>query len=55
MATRDPVTVGGWYEETDGRVAEYRWRNGQPRRERVVASWAEVPERPSWATPESHP
>jgi hypothetical protein len=29
MATKEPVTVGGWYENTDGSWTEYTWRNGE--------------------------
>lgn len=27
-ATKEPVTVGGWYEHEDGTVGEYVWREG---------------------------
>lgn len=47
--TIEPVTVGGWYENTDGSVSEYRWQSvGQSqghRLVRTVASWADVPGR----------
>lgn len=28
-ATQQPVTVGGWYENTDGTWTEYTWRAGR--------------------------
>ncbi len=43
--TVEPVTAGGWYERTDGSVGEYRWFDGQVRCARVVACWADVPDR----------
>lgn len=39
----EPITIGGWYER-DGRIAEYRWRDGQLVEVRAVASWDLVPE-----------
>lgn len=51
MSTTIPVTVGGWYEEIDGGVAECRWRSGNLVRVRQVSSWSEVPDGPSWAAP----
>lgn len=37
----EPVTLGGWYERTDGTVTEYWWRGtGQLHEGRTVASWA---------------
>lgn len=44
-ATLSPVTQSGWYERIDGTVGEYVWRDGFVRLSRVVATWADVPER----------
>jgi len=41
--TIEPVTLCGWYELTDGRVAKFTWRGGLLQEDRVVASWAKVP------------
>lgn len=43
--TKEPVTVGGWYEHTDGTVGEYHWRDGFAQLVRTVSGWAEVPAR----------
>ena len=48
MVTKEPVTLSGWYEHTDGTVGEYRWAGGQVVLGRVAACWAEVPSTPSW-------
>lgn len=40
-----PVTVSGWYKNTDGSVTEYTWRNGRLAAGRMAASWADVPSR----------
>jgi hypothetical protein len=45
MATVEPVTTSGWYENTDGTVSRYTWRSGQLDLDRTVPSWAEVPSR----------
>jgi len=29
MATKEPVTTSGWYENADGTWTEYTWRAGQ--------------------------
>jgi hypothetical protein len=29
--TTEPVTIGGWYEHTDGSRGRYAWIEGQPR------------------------
>jgi hypothetical protein len=49
--TTRPVTSSGWYEETDGTIAEYKWCAGRLVRGRTAPSWAEVPESPSWEAP----
>ncbi len=41
--TKEPVTIGGWYEHTDGSVGHYLWANGNARLQRTVPSWADVP------------
>jgi hypothetical protein len=43
--TKEPVTLGGWYEHEDGTVGDYQWSQGQAQLVRTVASWAEVPSR----------
>lgn len=42
--TLEPVTVGGWYERTDGTIGLYRWNHGQLSCERSVAGWDRVPD-----------
>lgn len=37
-----PVTVGGWYEQANGSVAEYAWFRGEVRMVRSAVSWSEV-------------
>jgi hypothetical protein len=47
--TKESVTIGGWYEHTDGTVGEYRTlAPGQVQLVREVASWADV-EKPDYA------
>lgn len=41
--TLEPVTLSGWYEQTDGRIAKYRWSDGELICDRTVASWKDVP------------
>lgn len=41
--TKEPITMGGWYECTDGSVSLFRWAHGHAKRVRTVASWTEVP------------
>lgn len=43
--TKEPVTIGGWYEHDDGTVGEYTWFEGQVKLSRTVATWADVPSR----------
>lgn len=43
MKTKEPVTVGGWYELTDGRVQRFGWVAGQVHAHEIVESWADVP------------
>lgn len=45
MATKTPVTVSGWYENTDGTVTHYGWRDGQLYSGSTVEGWADVPNR----------
>jgi hypothetical protein len=40
--TIEPVTVGGWYEHSDGTVGRYSWHEGQLRLNETVPSWADV-------------
>jgi hypothetical protein len=40
--TIKPVTTSGWYENTDGTVSLYTWRNGRANKDQTVASWAEI-------------
>jgi hypothetical protein len=47
IRTLQPVTVGGWYERTDGTVARYQWVHGQLVEREVASSWAEVRKAPS--------
>jgi len=41
--TREPVTTGGWYENTDGSVTRYHWDAGRLLTGETVAGWAHVP------------
>lgn len=44
--TTEPVTLGGWYENTDGTVSEYRWIDGgRLVLRRTVSGWGSVPAR----------
>lgn len=44
MGTIEPVTLSGWYENTDGSVSEIAVTSpGITRTVRTVASWADVP------------
>lgn len=43
MPTKEPVTVEGWYENTDGTVSRYYWNSGRLREAESVASWEHVP------------
>jgi hypothetical protein len=45
IATKEPVTISGWYEHSDGTVGEYSVNNYGPQLGRTVASWADVPSR----------
>lgn len=38
--TKEPVTLGGWYELTNGCVAEFKWIDGQLERCATVANWS---------------
>jgi hypothetical protein len=42
MQTKEPVTTGGWYELTDGRVQRFDWVKGRAHAHEIVASWADV-------------
>lgn len=41
--TKEPVTVGGWYENQDGTVSLYRWHDGRLKLDTTVLSWDAVP------------
>jgi hypothetical protein len=43
--TAEPVTMGGWYEHTDGTVGEYRWIDGRLVLARTSPGWGAVPSR----------
>ena len=47
MPTKEPVTIGGWYANTDGTWTEYIWRNGQLCEGRTQAT-PETPEEAIW-------
>lgn len=42
--TLTPVTVSGWYENTDGTVTFYHWQDGQLIKGRTVNGWSDVSE-----------
>ena len=42
--TVEPVRGSGWYELTDGTVAEFVWRNGRPEIDQRAHNWAAVAE-----------
>lgn len=42
--TVEPVTVGGWYKLTDGRVGLFTWANGNVVLVSVLPGFAEVRE-----------
>lgn len=42
-ATTRPVTGSGWYENDDGSVTRYDWRNGWLCAGVTVSGWAAVP------------
>lgn len=44
MTTKEPVTLSGWYELTDGRVQRYAWHQGRLVGHEIVDSWADVPQ-----------
>ncbi len=41
-ATVTPVTTSGWYENADGTVSRYVWRDGRLDLDETVADWSEV-------------
>lgn len=40
--TKEPVQLGGWYENTDGTVTHYGWLNGRLCAGRTLRDWAAV-------------
>lgn len=45
VRAKEPVTVSGWYERTDGTVAWYGWFKGVVCMGGIVPSWAYVPDK----------
>lgn len=45
--SKEPVTVSGYYEHTDGTVGKYAWRDGRLECDSVAPSWGDATPEPT--------